>query len=309
MKEGFRNMTGASVARALAWPYSRLPLGFHHVMGQALSWFMSEVLLYRRDVVLTNLSRSFPDKKYSEITSLARDFYRHLGRIASEAVWFGSCKGYKGARRLQQSGLARITNAALLDSLYGSRSVLMMCGHNGNWELLGGFFNFRGDSAPWHVKPEDCAVVYKRLKSRFWDDFMARNRCAPLSDTLFDSYLESGEILRYALSHRNERKVYIFPTDQYPYSGSARCQVGEFLHQETKAMTGPASLASRLGMAVVYTRWRTTPEGTHEVTFETIAEDASGMDPQDIMKQYYKLLEEDIVAEPWNYLWSHKRWK
>ena len=30
---------------------------------------------------------------------------------------------------------------------------------------------------------------------------------------------------------------------------------------------------------------------------------------QAIMEKYYTLLEEDINAQPWNYLWSHKRWK
>ena len=27
------------------------------------------------------------------------------------------------------------------------------------------------------------------------------------------------------------------------------------------------------------------------------------------MKLYYKHLEEDIQAQPWNYLWTHKRWR
>ena len=26
------------------------------------------------------------------------------------------------------------------------------------------------------------------------------------------------------------------------------------------------------------------------------------------MKLYHKHLEEDIQAQPWNYLWTHKRW-
>ncbi len=27
------------------------------------------------------------------------------------------------------------------------------------------------------------------------------------------------------------------------------------------------------------------------------------------MRRYYKLLEADIEAQPWNYLWTHNRWK
>ena len=309
MKENFRNRTGACVVRALLWPYRRLPLRFHYAMGRALSWFLERVARYRRDIVITNISRSFPEKKYAEVKHIASQFYHHLGRIAAEAVWFGGCQGKRGAARLHRSAMVRITNAADLDALQAERPVVLLCGHNGNWELLGGFFNFRYDSVPWSIRPEDCAVVYRRLKSRFWDSMLALNRCAPLEQTAFDAYLETRETLRYAIANRSERKVYILPSDQYPFSGTARCQVGEFLHQETKAMSGPASLASRFGTAVVYTRWRTASDGTSRVTFETIAKDASGLPPEDIMKHYYKLLEEDIREEPWNYLWSHKRWK
>ena len=309
MNECGKISAGAKVARALTRPWAWLPLRFHYAMGRMMAWFLERVVRYRRDIIITNISRSFPEKKYTEVKQIASQFYRHLGRIAAEAVWFGGCRGKRGAARLHRSGMVRIANAALLDSLQAERPVVLLCGHNGNWELLGGFFNFRFDSVPWTIRPEDCAVVYRRIKSRFWDSMMALNRCAPLEETAFDAYLETREILRYAIANRSERKVYILPSDQYPFTGTARCSVGEFLHQETKAMIGPASLASRFGTAVVYTRWKTAGDGTSEVTFETIAADASGLPPEDIMKHYYKLLEEDIREEPWNYLWSHKRWK
>ena len=40
-----------------------------------------------------------------------------------------------------------------------------------------------------------------------------------------------------------------------------------------------------------------------------LSDNASAEKPDDIMKRYYKLLEEDLQAQPWNYLWTHKRWK
>ncbi len=33
------------------------------------------------------------------------------------------------------------------------------------------------------------------------------------------------------------------------------------------------------------------------------------MTPEAVMNGYYKLLQAELEAEPWNYLWSHKRWK
>ena len=51
-----------------------------------------------------------------------------------------------------------------------------------------------------------------------------------------------------------------------------------------------------------------TPEDP-EWTFETICDDASTMAPEDIMRKYYDLLEEEIRETPHNWLWSHNRWK
>jgi len=45
------------------------------------------------------------------------------------------------------------------------------------------------------------------------------------------------------------------------------------------------------------------------MTAVPIAENASESTVSDIMTQYYKLLEEDLREQPWNYLWTHKRWK
>jgi lauroyl/myristoyl acyltransferase len=33
------------------------------------------------------------------------------------------------------------------------------------------------------------------------------------------------------------------------------------------------------------------------------------MSPEAVMNEYYKLLQRELEEEPWNYLWSHKRWK
>ena len=40
-----------------------LPLGFHYACSGFFTWILKDVMRYRRDVVMTNLSRSFPEKK------------------------------------------------------------------------------------------------------------------------------------------------------------------------------------------------------------------------------------------------------
>lgn len=301
---------GTVLVEILAAPLAALPLGFHLAMGHFLGWFMRCVLRYRTEEVYINLSRSFPEKKYREIKAIAKQFYRHFGEIFGEAVWFGGCKGNRGCRRLHRERIVEVLNSEVLNkSLESKDNLLVLCSHCGNWELLGGWFNYNYTDTPYITGPSQIAVVYKALTSKLWDRFIGDNRCAPLTETDFNGYLESREIFRFAITHRREKFIYIFPTDQYPYSFSTKHEIGEFLHQNTKAMTGGTALACKLGMSVNYLRWKKVAPGRYTIEFVPICEDTSNETPEGLMRKYYDLLEQDIKEQPWNYLWTHRRWK
>ena len=297
LTEGFLRLNG------------RLPLGYHYFWGRVFAWLMRSVLHYRSDVVMTNLARSFPDKKYGELKAISKRFYAHLGDIIAEAVWFAGCRGERGVRRFRKQGLVEFTNPEVINRIYAAgSSAVVMSSHAGNWELLGCFIS-AGPGEPVQVAAKDMHVVYKRLSSDFWDAVMGDNRCSLVAHTDFDGYVESRSVLRSAVMRRGEPSVYVFPTDQYPYKGAASYDIGTFLCQDTKALAGGAALASRFGMAVVYMRWEAVERGKYRVTFVPVSDDASGEEPASLMRKFYDLLEQDIAACPHNYLWTHKRWK
>ena len=301
--------TGVKVFEAVMLPLQRLPLGFHYAWGRAFAWVAEHVLRYRRDVVLTNLARSFPDAGYGELRQMSHGFYAHLGEIVAETLWFGGCKGRPG--RLVRQGIVRIPDSGELFASFSERpgGVMILGSHWGNWELFGGMFQYFGDRTPEEipVTKEQVCVVYKRLENRFWDRFMADNRCAVLEG--LPGYVESREVLRYAVAHRGEKRFYIFSTDQFPYRFATRHQVPSFLGQVTQVMTGGAALAHKLSLAVYYLGMERTERGKYEMTFRKICEDASQMEPEAVMERFCALLEADVRRQPANYLWSHKRWK
>ena len=285
-----------------------LPLGFHLACGKALGWLAGSVLHYRRDVVTANLARSFPDKKYDELARIRKQFYRYLGTVLGEAVWFNGCdKGH----RLKESGIVRFTNPETLNELYGkSDSILLLTAHSGNWELIGGFM-FYSPEVPLVFQENDVHVIYKRLTSPVWDEVMKAGRITPIVDKeAYEGLVESRDAMRHVLKRRGRKTIYAFITDQHPYQGTAAIDVGEFMHQPTTSMDGAAKLAVKEGMAVMYLSFRPAEEdGKWTMTFETICENAAGVSPADIMKDYYQRLQRDIEDVPWNYLWTHKRWK
>lgn len=286
---------------------SKLPLKVHYFVGDILSWIASKLLRYRYDTVMINLSRSFPDKKYKEISAIAKEFYRHFGEIVAEAMWYGG-SSYK---RLYKSGIVTVTNPEELNELYLSTpSMTVLSTHCGNWELLGGFLGYRTPSGEKvAIREEEISVVYKKLSNPVSDEVFKRNRVAPLEIVGTKCEVESSNILRYALAHKGERRVYIYPADQAPYWYAGKHPVGEFMHQQTNAMLGSMGVACKMSHSVMYLKMKRVERGRYEMTLIPICRDASKTTPEDILRKYYDLLEEEINESPYNWLWTHKRWK
>ena len=295
------------VIRGILVLLSKLPLRFHYFMGDILSWLAKNVLGYRKFVVMVNLSRSFPREKYHYIRRVYNEFYRHFGELVAEAIWF-SGSSYK---RLYNSGIVTVTNPeALSDAYESSPSVTMLSTHCGNWELLGGLLGYRtSDGNKIRISEKAISVVYKKLSNDVSDKVFALNRIAPLTEVGTECEVESNDILRYAIRHKNEKRLYIYPADQAPYNYAGRHLIGNFMDQQTLAMIGSVGLACKLSHAVMYMKMKRVRRGKYEMTFIPICDDASKMTPETILRKYYDLLEEEIRETPCNWLWSHNRWK
>lgn len=296
-----------NIARGLMMALSKLPLRFHYFMADILAWLLRKVLRYRYSTVMINLSRSFPNKKYKEIDRIAKDFYKHMGEIFAEAIWFGG-SSYK---RLYDSGIVTVMNPEELNELFLSTpSMTVLSTHCGNWELMGGFLGYRtlsGEKVA--ICEEDIRVVYKKLSSPVSDEVFKRNRVAPLERVGTSCEIESMNILRHAVSNRDKRLVYIYPTDQAPYWKAAKHPIGEFMHQQTNVMLGSVGAACKMSHSVMYMKMRRVERGRYEMTLIPICRNASEMTPEQIMRKYYDLLEQEINETPHNWLWTHKRWK
>ena len=296
-----------NIIRGILVILSKLPLKFHYFMGDILAWLARNVIRYRYDVVMTNISRSFPEKKYKEISNIAQDFYRHFGEIVAEAIWF-SGSSYK---RLYKSGIVTITNPEMVSGMFeNSPSLTVLSTHCGNWELMGGFLGYRRpDDFQYAFGEEQISVVYKRLASDVADEVFKRNRVSPLEVVGTECELESSQVMRFSIRNKDTKRVYIYPNDQAPYWKATKHPIGKFLNQETNAMAGSLGVACKLAHAVVYMKMKHVGRGRYEMSFIPICDDASKHTPEELVRKYYDILEEEIVETPYNWLWTHKRWK
>ena len=286
---------------------AKLPLKFHYFCGDVLSWFAKNVVQYRTGLVWTNISRAFPEKKYWQLKKIYNDFYRHFGEIFAETIWFADSSYAK----LQKAGIVTVKNPEEFNEIYeASPSVTILCSHCGNWEILGGFWGyFTAGGMQCPFDDDKFSVVYKKLTSEVADQIFAENRAAAIEIGSPYNLVESKSILRFSIEHRNEKRIYGYPTDQSPYKGMGRHDMGIFLNQQTYAMTGSVGVACKLSHSVVYLKMKHLERGKYEWEFIPICMDASKHAPEEIMRKYYTLLEEEIRETPYNWLWTHNRWK
>ena len=278
-----------AIIQGLMAVLSALPLRFHWASAHLVGWIANHLVRYRRKVVEENIDRSFPDAPAQLRKKYVKDFYLHFGQLVCETIWFS----HTTPRRMASSKIVSVVHPEETSRLQSAApGTIVLAGHYANWEILFGFEHFDlppGSEACYALKRSNVAMVYKKLSSPLWDEIFRECRLRLLG-TDFENYIESANILRHVVEHRNDGYFYFFDTDQRPYAG--------------------AGVAHKYGLAVAYFSMRRKPSGRgYECEMKTICDNASKMEVKDIMNEFYRLLEEDIRRDPGGYLWSHRRWK
>ncbi len=291
--------------RAIMRIFAALPLCVQYLNAHIVGWIARCIIRYRCSVVKTNIDNAFPDLDSKSRKKIYRDFYLHFGQLVCETIWFGG----SNTKRLRKSHIVEIANPQELQHLYDcSPGTIVLCSHMGNWELYGGIPYYNYTQQPMPVNYDNAGVVYRKLKSPVWDDIFKTNRtfCCPE----YSNMVESSNVMRHILTHRDKKMFYFMITDQWPYFKAPSYIMVDFMGQMTRTMSGGAAVAQKYHLAVTYMSMKRRKGGKkYTMHLETICEDASQTTTQQIMDRYYELLENDIRQDPGNYLWSHKRWK
>ncbi len=279
--------------RCMAW----LPFGVLYLLADIVYFLIYYVVGYRRRVVEQNILESFPDESVKWRRDTVKKFYRNFADYIVETIKLLHISDEEIMKRMEFRGIGMMD-----DFLASGRSITAYFSHCGNWEwapsvTLHSSLAGRSDVA--------FCQVYRPLRNEWFDKVMLtiRSRFGSLS---FKKY----QVFRDLLMLRRDKITSItgFMSDQKPSHGDA-VHVVEFLNHPTAVITGTATVAHRLSMAVVYWDMEKLSRGHYRITMRLITDDASKMDPMEITDSYVLMLETTIRRNPSIWLWSHKRWK
>ena len=269
---------------------SRLPFFVLYGISNFLYFLGYRILGYRKKVVRENLALCFPGKSQEELLSIEKKFYHHLFDVIVETI-----KGFTISQRELNKRYVLKKNPDL-DRLYSeNRKILGVMTHKGNWEwaILSG---------PTVLKVKTFGV-YKKLSNGAMENFIKAKR------SRFGSIPIPMEKIYFTLREEKELPfVSAFLSDQNPASPK-NAHWTQFLGRDTAFMPGYAIIAKKMEMAVISTKVEKIKRGYYEVSTVLVAENAAEMRKEEIMDRTCKIMEEDILAQPEYWLWSHRRWK
>ena len=277
----------------LALPFiylvSYLPSRAMYLFSDLLYILVYKVFGYRTNVVTENLKNSFPEKSAAEIDKIRQDYYRYFCDLTLETLktlTISPVALNKYFKRGDMSAFERLYKE--------NRSVILVMGHLGNWELSGAYFS----QTPFH----QLYVIYHPLANKYFDQLFYRMR------TRHGTKLYAmKETFRGMIKNRKEVTATAFIADQTPAPGSAYWMT--FLNQDTAVFRGTGTIARKLDYPIIYISVIREKRGLYRFQSELLVEHPAELSENEITEIHTKRLERDIINHPETWLWSHRRWK
>lgn len=271
-------------------PISRLPFPLLYALSDVLAFLLYYLVGYRKKVVMRNLRNSFPGKSEKELAEIARKFYRHFTDLTLESLKMFTISEEEAITRMTYS------NRELPDGYFSQgRSLIVAMAHYNNWELT-------AISVPSGMKHQPVAI-YKPLTNKYFDEKMLKSR-----QKYGLRMMHNRTVKEDFEKQRHETTATFFLIDQSP-SIHSRPYWMTFLNQKTAVLTGAEKYAKEYNYPVVFLHVKKLKRGYYNCEFSLVSDQPASEPEGAILEKATRMLEQDIMAAPEFWLWSHKRWK
>jgi len=292
-KTKFKHQIIYPAARFLMALLQVLPFAWVPSLGRVFGALVFACAGRERTKTLAGIRVAFPrDFTEGQVMDLARSVWVRLGQNLFEIVWW---RGRARERILSQvvrtRGLEHLQKALSM-----GKGALVITGHLGNWELLGGYLS--------SLNPA-CAVAQNLYDERF-DRIVTEFRERDLGIAI----IKRGMALRGILSALKEGKIVYALVDQD--TGRDGIFV-PFFGKPAWTQSGVARIAQKTGAPIVPAFLVRGVDGRFECHMERPLVVPRTKDPEaDVLRTvrlYTEAVESYVKAYPDQWMWMHERWK
>lgn len=278
--------------RSLAFVLYKLPRPIQFLLGDFIGILWFDILRIRRQVVLDNLQKAFPEKSIKERIKMGRWSLRYLGRSLIQYSYLPFMDINKIKKLVKLEGFEHLDEA-----LAQNKGVCLLTLHLGNGDLGVAALSLAGYS---------INLISKEFTLRWLNDMWFGMR-ARLGTKFIAPRNSSYSILKALKAN----EVVIFVLDQF--MGPPIGVKTKFFGHETGTAMGLTVMSKRTQAPVVpiYMKWN--EDGSHTLTclpaveFE---EQSTNEETLTYMTQKYSNQVEDIIKKhPEQWMWIHRRWK
>lgn len=267
-----------------------MPTFAGRIFDHFLAILLQYIIRYRSKLVRQQIAACFPKHSKASNSRIISKFYLHLANTL----------------RLSLAGLhwpekkvlnhIKVTNPEVIANLLATNKPIILVGaHQGNWELAATRLALEWDFP--------MTAIYKPVKQQALNQYLKSQRSRFGLDLIPIRHTARG-----FLKSKDRSVLFLLLGDQSPDNMKEALWIN-FMGRETAWLHGLERYSHLADAAVVF--FCTTPVGhdRFEIHLELLTNQISTLDRGRITTIYIKALESSIYKTPWNWLWSHNRWK
>lgn len=279
------------LVRLLFWIFELISLKNGRRVALFLSFFIKNVLRYRRKTIIQNLTAVYGNHLPKPLPQLLNGIYRNFVFLWCEFLQL---------RKLHKDNLKEhfiVHGQEMIDAeLAKGNGVIFLSGHYGNFEWLGQYFAILG---------YPVNGIAKRQSNGFVNDFIERLRSTNGARVIYKK-----QAMQQGLERLKNGELFALVADQ---DARKRGVFVDFMGIPASTPVGPAVLQMRTGMPIYMIVSIRKGYGRFEAYIERIydgdAQQVNDKEIRNITAIHTSALEKWIYRFPEQWFWMHKRWK
>ena len=241
-----------------------------------------------KKLIHTNIKKAFPKNNSVEIKKLTKLMWNNYGRVFAEYMFIKDFRFEKINSKIE------IIGQEILDEIKKSnKPVVFISGHFSNFELMAMQIEKAG------IK---LSAIYRPLNNIFLNRIMEKIR---------KKYICKNQIKK---GIAGTRELIKFQRNNYSIALMIDQRVSEgekvnFFNQEAYTTTIPAQLAKKFDMPIVPIFIERINDTNFKIKISKPVNFLKSDSIKDITSKLNVIIEEMILKNPTQWIWSHNRWK